>query len=391
MRLLIVIHYPFFGGPQNQVLRLTGPLETRGVTTTVVLPDEPGNAFDRLAGAGIDVRRLPLRRLRALPDPRVQLRFAANTVADVKRLRAVADEVEADVVQINGLVNPHGAVAARLRGAAVVWQLLDTRAPMALRWALMPAVLRLSDAVMTTGMGVADVHPGARRLGRRLVPFFPPVDTAGFAPSPERRRLARRRLGIDEDAPLVGTLGNLTPQKGHEFLLEAAARVRRSVPGLRVALLGTPMATQEHYADDLRRRARELSFREGEDLIIASPGDAVAEHLAALDVFALTSVPRSEGIPTTILEAMSSGIPVVATDVGAVREAVLDGVTGHVVAPLAVDAIADRVEALLREPETAAAFGSAGRRRAVELFDVERCADVHRHAYELALQRARQR
>ena len=391
MRLLVVIHYPFFGGPQNQVLRLTEPLERRGVDTTVVLPDEPGNAFERLAGAGIDVRRMPLHRLRALPDPRVQLRFARNLRRDITRLGDLVDELDAEVVQINGLVNPHGAIAARRRNAGVVWQLLDTRAPMVLRSALMPAVLRMSDSVMTTGRRVAEVHPGASRLGERLVPFFPPVATDQFAPAPGRRAAARERLGLPPDAPVIGTVGNLTPQKGHEYLLEAAAIVRRSIPDLRVALIGTPMATQTHYVDELRRRAERLSFREGHDLVIQEPRDAVAEYLAALDVFLLTSVPRSEGIPTTILEAMSSAVPVVATDVGAVGEAIVDGATGFVVPPLDAERIAESATRLLCDRDMAAALAAASRQRAIKLFDVERCADTHLRAYEIAIARARRR
>jgi len=66
---VLFIHYPFFGGPQDQALRLAGPLAARGVATSVVPPDEPGNAAEHLCAAGLEVVPLPLHRLRAIPDP----------------------------------------------------------------------------------------------------------------------------------------------------------------------------------------------------------------------------------------------------------------------------------------------------------------------------------
>ena len=171
MNRLAVIHYPFFGGPHNQALRLSKPLQTRGIRTTVLLPDEPGNARTRLLEAGIDVVELPLTRLRARISPVVLGRFARAFAADVQRLRRLIRERNVDLVEIAGLVNAQGAVAAHLEGVPVVWQLLDTRAPALLRRALMPAVIRLSDAVMCTGRAVADMHPGARALNGRLFPF----------------------------------------------------------------------------------------------------------------------------------------------------------------------------------------------------------------------------
>ena len=88
-RVLSVIHSPFFGGPHNQVLRLDAPLRARGYETVAVVPDEPGNAYDRLAAGGVDVVRLPLGRLRARPDWRVQRDSLRTLAGDIPRLSAL--------------------------------------------------------------------------------------------------------------------------------------------------------------------------------------------------------------------------------------------------------------------------------------------------------------
>jgi len=120
-RVLNVTHYPVFGGPHNEVLRLAAPLREAGVEMTVLLPDEPGNAAERLRSAGIDVLTMPLHRLRATTRPLTHLRLVARFWPEVQAIRSVVRERDIDIVKINGLVNPHGAIAARLEGVPVVW------------------------------------------------------------------------------------------------------------------------------------------------------------------------------------------------------------------------------------------------------------------------------
>jgi glycosyltransferase involved in cell wall biosynthesis len=389
MNVLVVIHYPVFGGPHNQALLLARWLEPHGVSMTVVLPTERGSAAERLADAGVDVMQTELHRLRASPNPVEQIRFLTTMPREITTLRHVVRDREIAVVQVGGLVNPHGAIAARLEGVPVVWQILDTRPPMALRRAMMPLVLRLSDAVMTTGRRVATVHPGAESLGERLWPFFPPVEPEHFSPRESERDGARAEFGFaPSDLVLVG-VGNLNPQKGHEHLLKAAALARRTRPEIRVLVVGGSHPTHHRYEEGLHRLAGELDLQMGKDVVFAGALPDVRPALAAADLFVLASVPRSEGAPTAIGEAMMMELPVVATDVGAVREVVDDGRTGFVVPPLDAQALADAVLRILGDDEARASFGSRGRARAIERFSAEECARVHLEAYEYVLRNRR--
>jgi glycosyltransferase involved in cell wall biosynthesis len=103
-----------------------------------------------------------------------------------------------------------------------------------------------------------------------------------------------------------------------------------------------------------------------------------------MDVFASTSIPRSEGAPTAIIEAMMMALPVVATDVASVSEVVEDGVTGWVVPPLEPEAISDAILKLLDAGGLRVTMGKAARQRAVDLFSMETCAATHLRAYALA-------
>lgn len=109
--------------------------------------------------------------------------------------------------------------------------------------------------------------------------------------------------------------------------------------------------------------------------------------MPALDVFVLTSVRRSEGIPTVVVEAMACGLPIVTTRVGGVAEVVDDGVTG-VIVPAGDDvAIVEAVGRLLRKGGLRQEMGQLGRTRCESDFGLKGCADAHLDAYRRAMRR----
>ena len=384
VKVLFIIHGSVFGGPHNQALRLAGPLAARGIETTVVLPREPGNAARRLRSSGIDVVEIPLHRVRASADPRVQLPAAVAFLPEVMAIRRMIRQRGVDVVQVGGLVNPHGAIAARLERVPVVWQLLDTRAPRPVAFAAMLFVRALATVVMPTGLKVLEHFPGSRHVRRRVVPFIPPVDTSVFRPRPELRSSVRMEWGVDGAGPVIGTVGNINPQKGYETLLEAFGRLRRDLPDARLVIVGSDHESHRGYAERVRSLVSSMGPA-GDGVTFLGARPDVERQMQGFDVLALASVPRSEGIPTVLLEAMATGVPVVATDVGGVSEVVEDGVTGRVAPPLDPDGFAAAVLSVVRDADTRSAMGDAGRRRAEKRFSVEHCAETHVRAYERAL------
>jgi glycosyltransferase involved in cell wall biosynthesis len=338
----------------------------------------------------LDVITVPLDRARGTFDPRRQLGFFAHLPRDVWAIRDVIRRRGIDVVQVGGLVNPQGAFAARLEGVPVIWQLLDTHAPMSVRRVFMPLVLRLADVVMTTGHGVATMHPGAARLGDRLRVFYPPVVLDRFDPENVDRAAARAEFGFAPHDSVLGTVGNLNPQKGHEYLLRAAAAARARRATVKVLLVGSSHDTHRSYERELYKLCRSLELSVGSDVVFAGGLDDVRPALAAMDVFVLSS-PGSEGAPTAIEEAMMMSLPVVATDVGSVREVVDHGTTGFVVPPRDPYALAESVLRVLDNPRMGEQFGSRARQQAVARFSAEECARVHVDAYESALARRARR
>lgn len=205
----------------------------------------------------------------------------------------------------------------------------------------------------------------------------PPVETLyhgldwSAIPPAASRDEARAELGIPADAAVVGTVGNLTPKKDHATLLAAAAELRRSVPDLRVVVVGTgPLE------NDLRRRCRELDL--DDTVLLTGFRQDALRLMGAFDVFVLSS--RYEGLPIALLEAMAVGLPVAVTRVGGNAEVVTDGTEGTLVPAGDPRRLAEAVSRLLGDGPLRRRLGEAARRRAAG-FDiraaVRRMEDVY--------------
>lgn len=173
--------------------------------------------------------------------------------------------------------------------------------------------------------------------------------------------------------------GRLRTRKAVAVLLEAFARLRERVPeaGLTVVGDGEQRPALEAQAKrlgiaGLRAGARPGERAGGVRFEGARPHDAMPAYYRAADVFCLPSL--YEGFPLAIVEAMAAGLPVVATAVAGVPEAVADGVTGRVVPAEDADALAEALAALAADPKAARAMGEAGRARAEEELAIPKIA-----------------
>jgi len=164
----------------------------------------------------------------------------------------------------------------------------------------------------------------------------------------------RSELGLTSETPLVGTAVVFRPQKALEVLLEAHARLLRSMPDVHLAIAGDGPTRAE-----VERRARELSL-DGHVHFLGHRDDVDA-ILRSFDVAALSS--DFEGSPLFVLECMANGTPIVATAVGGIPQMVLDGETGVLVPPRDPEALAAAIGHLLVDPERRAMLAAAAANR----------------------------
>jgi glycosyltransferase involved in cell wall biosynthesis len=170
----------------------------------------------------------------------------------------------------------------------------------------------------------------------------------------------------------VLSIGRFVAEKGHRHLLEAAARIERTRPGVHWVLVG---AGELEAA--LSREAQALGL--ASQVHFTGWRDDVPDVLAVADVFVLPSV--NEGFGRVVVEAMAMARPVVATAVGGVPEIVRDGETGVLVPASDPRALADTVRSLLDDPARAARLGAAGRACAESRFSLTAHVDAVERVY----------
>ena len=181
--------------------------------------------------------------------------------------------------------------------------------------------------------------------------------------TPEQRKAARKRWEISGEAPLLGCVGVLLPDKGQEWLIRALAEVRKEFPAAKLLLAGDgPCRSQ------LESLARQLDVADA--VIFAGFVTDVESVYAALDVFLLPSF--FEALNNSLLAAMAYEIPSISFNRGALGEIIEDGQSGLLVEAANVPALHDATLAILRDPARARKMGQAARKRIAENFSAQK-------------------
>ncbi len=176
---------------------------------------------------------------------------------------------------------------------------------------------------------------------------------------------------FSSDPPLIVAIGRLIPKKGFANLIRACGLLVEHRISFRCEIFGEgPLENQ------LRAQIDELGLQERVQLLGAKPQHDLREHLARANVFVMPSVPEAQGgmdnLPTVIMEAMATGLPVVSTTIGGIPEMVLDNETGFLVEPHDIVALAGAIEKVTNDRSLGQTLGRAGYERARRLFSIEK-------------------
>ncbi|MFH9857799.1 glycosyltransferase family 4 protein [Streptomyces sp. NPDC017202] len=267
-----------------------------------------------------------------------------------------------------GAAAPLGLMAPALRRAGARRLVATTHGHEA-GWAQLPAARqllgRIGEATDTiTYLGEYTRSRIATALSpeaaARMVQLPPGVDEKTFHPG-SGGDLVRARLGLT-DRPVVVCVSRLVPRKGQDTLIRAMPRILAAEPEAVLLVVGGGP-----YEKDLRRLAHERGVAASVRFTGSVPWSDLPAHYGAGDVFAMPCRTRRggldvEGLGIVYLEASATGLPVVAGDSGGAPDAVLDGETGWVVRGTSPEDAADRVTALLADPELRRRMGERGRR-----------------------------
>lgn len=299
-----------------------------------------------------------------------------------RELRSIVDELGVDIVHTHGLdADLFGAVALRRSGIRQICHLhisppsqRESWRGRIRRWLLR----RLAHGNQTWFIAVSEAVREQMIAyyglpARRVVTVRNGIDIGVFGQ-------IDGKTGKSSGSAVAGTAARLAPMKGLEYLIDAAARLQQRGSRFELRIAGTGSLLPE-----LRRRAEQRDL--GRSVRFVGHVEDMAGFYQDLDLFVLPSV-STEGLPLTVLEAMASGLPVVATDVGGTAEAVRHGIDGLIVPPRDAEALAGALANLLNSPERRQEMGRSGRQRVADEFSRERVATEVHNIYCRVLGRA---
>lgn len=353
------------------MLRLASRLVRDGNTVLVVLPAD-GPLRLALVEAGVPTALHP--RMAVVTRQGVQgrlgaLRLVGRVPISVGYLGYLIRQLRPDVVHSNTAVVLSAGVAAKMCNVPHIWHMREFFDDFPRLWTVYRRFMgAFSDLIVCVSSAVAAQFSGASLRARVVVCHngFPQGEYEGV--TDERVARFREAVGLP-DGPVIGVVGRIKcGRKGQDVFVRAAGIVARLHPRVTFAMIGSPYPGNEEHLTRVLAIADELGIRDR--IVYTGDVEDVKAAYRALDVSVLSSA-GPEPFGGVVIESMALGVPVIGTRIGGTPEQVEDRVTGLLVAPNDVEALAAAMLCLIDDPARAREMGRAGRRRFLAEFEFE--------------------
>ncbi len=366
------------GAQENTLLSCAGLLENGHEVTLVTgpSPGPEGELLSRSCPKGLRIIEVPelVRQLSPLTDWRAY-----------RRLREIFRQEKFDVVHTHaskaGII---GRIAARKEGVPYVVHTVHGQAFFKgqfflLNWAYILAeriAARNCDRIYAVAQAMIEQCVAAKVAPReKYMVVYSGMDLDAFLNAKPEAAL-RDSLGIPEGAPVVGCIARLFPLKGHDKLIEAAPEIIRQVPDVRFLLVGNGI-----LRESLEERIRAMGIEKHFVFTgLVSPSE-VCRYTALMDVLAHLSL--REGLPRVAVQALASGVPVVAYPLDGTPEVVIDGETGRLCRVGDSAEIAKSIVGLLKDEKQRQEMGRKGQEAVKVKFDWRRMSSILEEDYTM--------
>jgi glycosyltransferase involved in cell wall biosynthesis len=385
MKILNVQPFDYHGSIQRRSLKVAQQLQQFGIETIFLVPqtkkDQRRNFFSQAATEkGFKVYKTSIVRPLLIKNLDSLIRILdlfASLPESFAELYKILQNEKPDIIQINGFVCIQEAIATRLfHKKRRSWILISDLYPRLLILAFLPLVRSFERVFISKKMI-------PYYLGKQEDPIiYEPVDTTFFdftMVTSEEKRCIKEKFGLQTSSPLLVSTSMVSPQKGLTYLILCIANVKSHFPNAKLIIIGDVIPSQTKYYQNLKNLIIELGLEANVVFTHYIPVSELRSLLSVADVFVMSSI--SEGTPVSILEAMSMGKAVIATNVGGVSEQVVNNKTGLLVNPKSSTELAQAIISLTQNPAKKKEMKTNARKRTLAMFSLQRCILQYKQYY----------
>jgi glycosyltransferase involved in cell wall biosynthesis len=383
LRVLYLDHTAKIGGGEIALVNLLRHLD-RSLVFPIALLFMEGPLRERLVGC-CDTHVIPLSdsALTANKDglgwrSLLKLQASVSVLLQIWRVVRFARKMEIDLIHTNSLkADIIGGIAARIAGIPVVWHVRDR-----IETDYLPKIVvrvfrllsqNLPDFVIANSSAtLATLHLDKKRKGV-------PVDANGRVVHDGCNVVSiKDGSEVSKTTVRIGLIGRISPWKGQDIFIKAAALLKAKHPEAKFEIIGAPLFAERSYEADLRKLCDELNLNDTVEF--AGFVENVPSRIAELDIVVHAST-TGEPFGQVIIEGMAEQKPVVATNGGGVPEIVQDGITGLLVPMGDALRMAEAIDYLLTHPDEATEMGVRGRERVQTHFTIQKTARMVEAVY----------
>jgi glycosyltransferase involved in cell wall biosynthesis len=359
IRLLTISPTCEIGGSELNLLRLLQHLDKDEYEILHLIP-YPGPLADEFKKASFQVKILDMSRIRRFINPLKHIAFFLNFFPTVFKIKKIIENNRIDIVCTSSMVNPYGALAARLANKPHVLMVVEYLTVLRIT---IPYFYLLSDKIICCSNMVSRMF----KKSDKVLVYYPGIDINEFSPDSDGKAL-KEKLGISKN--LVGMVTRLAAWKGVEVFIKAAKYLNDDV---KFVIFGQPVMGKERYAAKLTRIIEDSGLKDRVTINLEYRYKDIPSVIAASDVLVHASL-RPEPFGLTVIEAMAMAKPVIAAKLGGPVEIISDGIDGMLIEPGRPQVLASSILMLLDNPEIARKIGMMAREKVLKKFDIKNYA-----------------
>ena len=358
-----------FGGTERFLFNLITRLN-RDLFNCIVCPFSFNQyALKIFRDAGIHVEPTPLIRI-----------YGLSAFKQAWKIRGLIRKYNIDIVQTFNIDSDiYGTIIAKFSGVPVI---ISSRRDLGTyrkkRHLMLSKVTHryVSHFLAVCGAVARNLSEREKIAAKQITTIYNGFDFADLANVDQSRVTAfRKRFNIGSSAFVIGNVSHFRPEKGYHIFFEAIRKVRSSIPDLRVIAVGAGEPLFSEFKHEIEKEGLE------DFVFLTGYAPNVLNYLSVMDICCLTPV-SNEGFSNALLEQMAMGIPVIATDVGGNREAIVHGESGLIIPSNDVNALADAIMNLYNNKKMRKSLGDNAKRHIESKFVIDKMIEQMEQFYQ---------